>query len=670
MPVLAQPSFEEARAAMVRDQIAARGIRDPALLAALGAVPRELFVPAELVEFAYDDVALPVGGGAILPRPYLVASMIAALHLAPRHRVLQIGTGTGYVAAVLAHMASEVVTVEHHDVLADTARRRLHRLGLDTVQVVHADGSMGHPSGAPWDRIVGMAGGPRVPSELEAELADTGVLVIPVGEARAQRLLRVRREGGAFVRDDLGVVELVPLHGAAGFPPSPRGTVDAAPPVREVSAAAALTTPELIAQTAEPIEDLETCSLDGLLDRIGDARVVLLGESTHGTSEFYRMRARITRALLERKGFRIVAVEADWPDAARVDAYVRHRVRPPSPWIAFSRFPTWMWRNEETLGLVEWLRDWNRDRDLTDRAGFYGLDLYSLQTSIAAVVSYLDHIDPAAARMARARYGCLTPYQADPATYGRLAVTGRFATCEDQVVSMLRALLAKRSDYARRDGDGFLDAAENARLAADAERYYRLMYRGSRQSWNLRDTHMFETMCRLLDHHGANSKIVVWAHTSHVGDASATELAARGTLNLGQLTRARFGRRAYLVGLATDHGTVAAATDWDGPMEVKPIPTARTDSYEHLFHVSGLPGFFLPLHGGRFDLVRDRLAAPRLQRAIGVIYRPETELESHYLQAVLPAQLDELIWFDETEAVTPLQSRQVSGAPDTWPFGL
>jgi protein-L-isoaspartate(D-aspartate) O-methyltransferase len=380
------------------------------------------------------------------------------------------------------------------------------------------------------------------------------------------------------------------------------------------------------------------------------------------------MRERITRALIEQKGFDIVAVEADWPDAARIDHYVRDLRARPSEWRTFSRFPTWMWRNQEVREFVDWLRAHNTGRPDAERVGFYGLDLYSMYTSIHEVLRYLDDVDPGSARVARARYGCLTPWQSDPATYGHAALTGRYRDCEDEVAAMLSDLLDKRMSYTMNDGERFMQAVQNARLVVNAERYYRIMYYGSPESWNLRDSHMFETLEMLLSFRGKRSRAVVWAHNSHLGDARATAMAARGEHNVGQLCRQKFGQGAYLIGMGTHAGTVAAASDWDGPMEIKSVRPSHERSYERLCHDSALTAFTLPMRP-RTE-VRERLSAPRLERAIGVIYRPETELASHYFEAVLPRQFDEYIWFDRTSAVTPLDSVLLHGVPDTYPFGL
>jgi erythromycin esterase-like protein len=429
----------------------------------------------------------------------------------------------------------------------------------------------------------------------------------------------------------------------------------------------------LIREAAEPLEDMGADSVAALIDRIGNARLVLLGEATHGTSEFYRMRARITRELIERRGFDFVAVEADWPDAMRIHRYVTDQApRDKVDFTAFARFPTWMWRNEEVSELVGWLRTRNLGRDRARRAGFFGLDLYSMFTSIAHVLEYLDGMDPDAASLARSRYGTLTPWQKDPAAYGRAVLVGGYASSEAAVVDMLRDMLERRLEYASRDGERFFDAAQNARVVADAERYYRAMYYRSAESWNLRDTHMFETLQALLEFHGPDSRGIVWAHNSHVGNARATEMSARGELNIGQLCREKFGESVHAVGFGTDHGTVAAASDWDEPMERMRVRPAHPDSYERLFHESGLPAFTLHLREPRRQAVRDELSAPRLERAIGVVYRPDTELASHYFYASLPFQFDELIWFDETHAVEPLPLDRPAGPdlPETYPFGL
>jgi len=469
-----------------------------------------------------------------------------------------------------------------------------------------------------------------------------------------------------FDDEDLGEVQFVPLIGAEGWDPDvarrERSSTQRSRPE---------TIAKLIRETAVPIADIEQADICPLLERIDDARVVLLGEATHGTSEFYRMRARITKELILRHGFNFVAVEADWPDAARINQYVRHAPALQEQWKAFARFPTWMWRNHEALELVEWLRAWNAEtQDPERRASFYGLDLYSLFTSINAVITYLNGVDPAMAEIARHRYACLSPWENNPAVYGQAVLGGRYRDCEARVVTILRDMLNRRMEYSRRDGERFFDAAQNARLVAAAERYYRVMYYGSVESWNLRDQHMFDTLERLLEFHGPGSKGIVWEHNSHVGNAAATEMGARGEHNVGQLSRTRFAESAFLVGFGTDHGTVAAASNWDGPMETMHVRPSHEASYERLCHDSGVKAFMLHLRDPARQALRDELEGARLERAIGVVYRPESELMSHYFQACLPRQFDEYIWFDETRAVSPLPSVVATGVPETFPFGV
>jgi erythromycin esterase-like protein len=433
----------------------------------------------------------------------------------------------------------------------------------------------------------------------------------------------------------------------------------------------------MIAGAAEPLPPMEDPAFGQMFDRFAGARVVLLGEASHGTSEFYQARAAITRRLIEQHGFNMVAVEADWPDAAAIDRHVRHKPPRADDAPPFTRFPTWMWRNAEFAGFVRWLRGHNQALAPEARVSFHGLDLYNLNASMRAVIDYLDQVDPDAAATARQRYGCLKPWREDPARYGRIAMQEGHARCEAGVVATLRDLFARQRDYARANADDFLEAAQNARLVANAEAYYRAMYYGSAASWNLRDEHMFDTLDLLMRSKGADAKAVVWAHNSHIGDARFTDMGeSRDELNLGQLAREHYGEDACLIGFGTHDGTVAAADDWDAPMKIKTINPSRADSYERLAHDSGVERFLLDLREGVHDAVRDALMEQRLERFIGVIYRPDTERWSHYSSASLPAQFDAYVWFDTTSAVTPLiapedadQSGQAAG-DDTYPFGL
>jgi len=421
------------------------------------------------------------------------------------------------------------------------------------------------------------------------------------------------------------------------------------------------------------LPELDAREFGAVLDGFATRRVVMLGEASHGTSEFYRSRAAISRHLIQHHGFNLVAVEADWPDAALVDRHVRHRgpAPPPVP-RPFERFPTWMWRNREFADFLGWLRRHNAGLAPGARVSFHGLDLYNLHASIASVLAYLEGVDPAAARTARERYGCLTPWQRDPANYGRAALDPGFERCEQAVVQQCRELLRHQLDYAQTDPDSFIDAAQNARLVAAAEAYYRVMYEGGAASWNLRDAHMFDTLAQLLAFKGPRTKAIVWAHNSHVGDARFTDMGARrGEHNIGQLAREAWGDDVALVGQGTHAGTVAAAHDWDDDMQVMTVRPSRFDSIERLCHDAGPPRFLLDFGQPGSQPLNELLAEPRLQRYIGVIYRPDTERWSHYAESILPRQYDAWLWFDQTTALTPLASRQPhDGQPDTFPFGL
>jgi len=424
---------------------------------------------------------------------------------------------------------------------------------------------------------------------------------------------------------------------------------------------------------------------DPLMKMIGDAHLVLIGEASHGTHEFYRERAQITKRLIREKGFTAVAVEADWPDAYRVNRYVRGNSPDEDAVEAlsgFKRFPAWMWRNADVLDFVGWLRAYNDDLATNaTRVGFYGLDLYSLHTSIEAVLQYLEKIDPEAAQRARNRYACFDHFGKDEQAYGYATGAGIAESCEAEVVSQLVEMHRRGAEYARRDGrvalDDYFYAWQNARLVMNAERYYRSMFRGRVSSWNLRDSHMTETLEALmtfLNPQNVRSKIVVWEHNSHLGDARATSMGREGEWNVGQLVRERHGRDSVLIGLTTYEGTVTAASNWDAPAERKQVRPALGNSYEAVFHETRIPRFLLTLRGdaaGRH--IADALREPMLERAIGVIYRPETERQSHYFQAHLGDQFDAVIHFDETRAVEPLERTvewESGEVPETFPTGV
>ena len=420
---------------------------------------------------------------------------------------------------------------------------------------------------------------------------------------------------------------------------------------------------------------------DSLLALVGDARFVLIGEASHGTHEFYRIRAEITKRLIHEKGFSAIAVEADWPDAYRVNRYAQGRDSDTDASQAlggFKRFPQWMWRNADVLEFIGWLRDHNDAMPIARRVGFYGLDLYSLHASMDAVLSYLRKVDPEAALRAERRYACFDQFGESPQDYGYAATVGIAPSCESEVVAQLVELQKSAADYATRDGriaaDDLFFAEQNARIVLNAERYYRAMFGNRAASWNMRDRHMAATLDALiafLEFDRRQPKIVVWAYNSHLGDARATEMGSRGELNVGQLVRERWGEAAFLVGFSTYSGTVTAASDWDQPAERKIVRPALEGSYEALFHELGLRNFFLGLRGTNEAILG--LRQPRLERAIGVIYRPETERMSHYFRARLPHQFDAMLHYDVTRAVEPLERTGLwerGELPETYPSTL
>ena len=502
-----------------------------------------------------------------------------------------------------------------------------------------------------------------------------------------EEVIRLLEQANAFAREP---APAGPTHGSAPAPVGAESRVrpteaGADPHVRPTEAGADPrvrpgSPEEFIRAHAQKLNG-NARDYDALIEAIGDARLVLIGEATHGSHEFYQERAVITDRLIAEKGFSAVAVEADWPDAYRVNRYVRGMSDDRDSVEAlgdFGRFPTWMWRNTDVVDFVSWLRAHNDTQPPERRVGFYGIDLYSLRASMEAVLAYLAKVDPAGAARARQRYACFDRFQDEPQAYGYATEFGLSPTCEREAIAALVELQRKRAEYASRDGrvarDEFFYAQENARLVKDAERYYRSMFSSRDESWNLRDRHMTETLTALLaflSAEGLPPRIVVWAHNSHLGDARATQMGARGELNVGQLVRERYGTDAVLIGQTTHTGTVTAASEWDHPAERKIVRPSMTGSYERLLHDAGVKRMLLPL---RDDLVlASALATERLERAIGVIYLPRTERQSHYFLARLPNQFDFVLHFDDTTALEPLE-RTVgweTGEPaETFPSGL
>ncbi|KTD26929.1 erythromycin esterase family protein [Legionella israelensis] len=425
----------------------------------------------------------------------------------------------------------------------------------------------------------------------------------------------------------------------------------------------------LLNETVEPLQE-NGDKYASLLNKIGEARFVLMGEATHGTEEFYQARIEISQQLILKKGFMAIAIEGDWPDAYQIHRYIQNTNNKSVPdakaaLTGFTRFPRWMWRNITIPPFLEWLRKHNDHlSSISEKIGFYGLDLYSMNASMSAVIRYLETVDPQAAKHAKERYACFDTMSTEPQTYGYLTNLGIKKACIEEAIEQLMELQHRAADYLEQNGieaeDKYFFALQNARLVKNAENYYRSMFEGHVSSWNIRDTHMAETVDILADHlekrFNRPAKIILWAHNSHIGDARATEMGERGEVNLGQLIRERHDSNTYSIGFSTYEGTVAAARDWDEPVECKNIAPGLEGSYEALFHDVKHKNFILDC--GHHKGLEHYLKIPRLQRAIGVIYRPETERLSHYFFSRLPYQFDGLIHFDHTNALQPLDVKK------------
>jgi erythromycin esterase-like protein len=415
---------------------------------------------------------------------------------------------------------------------------------------------------------------------------------------------------------------------------------------------------------------------DVLLALIDDAQIVLLGEATHGTHEFYDIRAQVSKRLITEKGFHAVAIEGDWPDAYQINRYIHQQKysEASQAFASFDRFPTWMWRNVPMIQLANWLRDYNQEQPSEKKVNFYGLDLYSLYRSIDAVIACLKKIDPAAAAQAEYHYSCLDHYRHDPQAYGYAVISSAIQSCEGMVIEQLKYLQKYDWQYLEHNAVSASEAfyiEQNARVVKNAEHYYRSLFVSDTSSWNVRDSHMLETLNALIAHYQSKGierpKIIIWAHNSHIGNAAATQMSEHGEYNIGQLVKEQFGTKAVSVGFTTYEGTVSAASNWHAPVERKSVLKALPDSYEALFHAIQIPNFLLVLEN--MSIIPHKL----LERAIGVVYRPETERTSHYFYADLVEQFDAIIHCDQTSAVEPLEktSEWIAGeTPETYPSGL
>lgn len=627
----------------IQTQLKNKGIKNQLLLNAFENIPTTFFLSKELYPYTFENTTREDELVKIEPRIFAVAKMLENLKIKKGEKILAIGLDSVYVMAILSRICKEVYALEENEAYAEWALEVLKNINITNVYVAVGDKNKGWKEKAPFDAILITSEFEEVSEQLKKQLKIGGRLLVPVGPDWAHIIFEMIQR---VSETDFNIEKLKDNF----FMPSPKILPEISSkdfPEKEIV--------DEISSKAQAFNSIKKFPMDKLLERIGDAQVVLLGEASHGTSEFYITRQEITKALIEKKGFNFVCAEADWSDAEQINSYVRNK-QTQKDWAPFMRFPQWMWKNKEVLNFVEWMKEYNALHK--NKTGFYGLDLYGLENSITLVINYLENIDADLANLAKSRYSCITPFMSNPAIYGKLVVSNQLESCEKEVLKMLVDLL-KNKDKLNHSPEYFY-AYQNANVVVDAERYYKAMYYGSAESWNLRDFHMFYTLKSLMSYFGPQTKAIVWAHNSHIGNALATEMYSRGEINIGHLCKEHFGEKSYLIGFGTHTGTVAAAHNWGNAMNVIKVNNSLPKSYENLCHKTQINSFTLPLReqfAGK--KLRELLSAPKLERAIGVVYRPDTERQSHYFQAVLPSQFDEYIFYDESQAVTPITSTNV-----------
>lgn len=620
-----------------------KGIKSPLLIKAFQDLPEAFFLLNEFHPYSYQGTETEYKLESIEPRVIVMAKMLEKLRIEEGEKILVIGVDSVYILAALSKIYKDVYMVENYERYFEWAKKVLKSIGIKNVSNKVDDPKMGWKDKGPFETILIASEFEDVPESLKEQLKIGGKLLVPIGPDWTHSIFEVIQR---VSKTDYKVEKLRDNF----FIPNPKilpEIVSKDFPEKDIV--------EHIQAKAITFNNIKDYPIDGLLDRIGDAQVVLLGEASHGTSEFYVMRQEITKALIAKKGFNIVSAEADWSDAEQLNSYLRNR-QSNIDWIPFARFPQWMWKNKEVLDFIEWLKKYNLNHG--NNVGFFGLDLYGLENSINLVIDYLEKVDLKLAKLAKKRYECIAPYLSDPALYGKMVLSKQLKSCEHDILKMLVDLLKNKTRL--NHSPEFFYAYQNANVVLDAEHYYKAMYYGSAESWNLRDFHMFHTLKSLLSFFGPKAKAVVWAHNSHIGNALATEMYSRGEINLGHLCKEHFGDMSYHIGFGTYTGTVAAAHNWGGKMEVMKVNPSLTNSYENLCHKTHINMFTLPLreHDSGKKL-RTLLNTPKLERAIGVMYRPKTERMSHYFHTILPSQFDEYIWFNTTQAVTPIVATNI-----------
>lgn len=622
----------------IKEQLRDKGISNTLLLKAFQNIPEAFLLSETLHPYFYEDVRIEKTLENTEPRVIVIARMLEQLQIKEAEKILITGVDSIYILVVLSKIYKDVYTVETNETYANWTLEVLKTIDVANVHVKIGDPEIGWIEKGPYDTILIATELKEISNTIKEQLKIGAKLIAPVGPDWAHVMLEIinRISVNEFVTKALRDSYFIPKPKML-----PKIGTEAYPETEII---------DEIGMSSLPFKSIKTFPIDGLLERIGNAKVVLLGEASHGTSEFYLTRQEITKALIEKKGFNFVCAEADWSDAEQINNYVRNQYKS-QEWMPFARFPQWMWKNKEVLNFVEWQKDYNTKHNNT--IGFYGLDLYGLENSIDLVIKYLEEIDPELAELAKARYACIIPYMSNPVAYGKLVTKNSLESCEKEVLKMLFDLLKIKNKL--NHSQEYFYAYHNATVVVDAERYYKAMYYGSAESWNLRDFHMFYTLKSLLSYFGKDSKGIVWAHNSHIGNALATEMYSRGEINIGHLCKEQYGSKSYHIGFGTHTGTVAAARNWGEPMEVINVNDSLENSYEYLCHKTNVSNFTLPLRPEYSDNnLSEFLSKPRLQRAIGVVYKPATELRSHYFKAVLPAQFDEYIWFNKSQAITPI----------------
>ena len=626
-------AVDRAQERMVAEQVVSRGVRDPVLLQALREVPREAFVSERHREFAWHDVPLPLDASVEVLPAFSVAMLLEACELRPGHRVLEIGTGAGYLTAVLSRVVGLVVTIEWSATRAGPAEERLRKLGCRNVTVLQRPPTVGCAEAAPFDAIVVSTRCMGLPTPLLPQLRVGGVFTMSVGETqRAQRLLRIRRTGAsAFHPEALGPAALVPVlvRVADAQPMDPLAVPVTRLRAPDTSPAAVLR------DVCEPFADDFDAVAARLAARVNGSQVVLVGGASDGTRQFHALRARLTRRLLEHEGFDVLAIDGDVEGAGSAsDAPVAS--------------PAWSVHNPETASLLQWMcASASGSRPLTA----CGLDVFARIRSLRTALRHMQTQDAHAADAARTRYASLTPWQCDAEAFDHASAMGRLGRMVPALAGRLASLHARRVATARVAGRWYADPELVERMRREALSHYVEMLRGHPEAWSMRNRHLADALHTLQRARGGQARVVVWTSGPNAGHAGATEMGARGEASLGQLVRERLGSRACLIGMGTHHGTVTVPDAWDGAPQVRPVPDAHRDSCERLLHETGVPRFLLPLRTLGNGEAHAALATPRLQRFCGAVYSPESELRSHCYQTSLPAQFDEYVWFDQTEAV-------------------